>query len=365
MGLNRRQLDALLDELDSRDGGHSTQKRAHERKPYRHENLELQVQHPDGSWSTVTVTGRNISQGGMSVLHGAFVYPGSACKILFPTTAPGSSRSVLVEGKVVRCRHIYKMLHEIGIVFNRSIETRGVRVGVGDLDAATPAVQPDLLRGAILYLDPSPSDRSAVKRLLNQTPLTLHAASNVADARLALTHGCDLVLCDVTLLQETWDAIREVVKAGGRLSPIIAVTSDNSPATQAIIRKVRCSGVLPKPITKDSLTRAIGGFLPPIPHAPSVAHASQTDTTPTPEAKPEAALNELDQHLTKLRDAVERRDAMTAAMLCLRIKTGAKDHLSSLAEAAAESLASSMDVNASLTSIQALIDECQRAANPA
>ncbi len=348
VSMNRRQLEALLDELDSGDSGASKQRRAHDRRPYRHECIDMQIQRPDGGWSQVTVAGRNISQGGMSVLHAAFLYPGSACRVALPT----SGGSVMVEGKVVRCRHIYKMLHEVGIIFKSSLDTKSVAKRDANTDSASIA-------GRVLYVDPAAGDRAQVRHMLAQSAMTLTVAGDVEEAGQAIRAGCDLILCDVTLVEATWEAVRSAVKSGAKLCPIIAVTSDASPATQAIIRRCRCGGVLSKPIDQDSLLRAIGGFL--------AVGSSSRERGEADEAcesggggGEQRAVELIQQRLEDLQEAVDRQDAMTAAMLCLQIKAGGGASVAKLAETAAESLAATMDVKTSLTHLQPLMDECRK-----
>ena len=341
--MNRRQLEALLDRLDSSDSNAAKQRRAHDRRPYRHESIEMQIQLPDGAWKQVTVASRNLSQGGMSVLHAAFLYPGSACRVALPT----SSGSVMVEGKVIRCRHIYKMLHEVGIVFKSSVDARSVARRDADPHAASHA---PAIAGRVLYVDPAAGDRATVKRLLNQSALTLTVAGDIEEADSAIRAGCDLILCDVTLVEATWEAVRTAVRTGAKLCPIIAVTSDASPATQAIIRRVRCGGVLSKPFDKESLMRSIGGFLA----------VAATAGLPDDSIDADLTTETVQQRLGDLQEAVDRQDAMAAAMLCLRLKSSASDSVAKLAESAAESLAATMDVKSSLTHLQSLIDECRK-----
>jgi len=62
---------------------------------------------------------RNLSKGGLSFLHGGFVYPGTRCMVQLITTL-GASDDVL--GTVVSCRYIESMIHEVSIRFDREID---------------------------------------------------------------------------------------------------------------------------------------------------------------------------------------------------------------------------------------------------
>lgn len=61
---------------------------------------------------------RNISEGGMGFLHGAFVYPRSQVVAILRDT---NGQAVAIEGEVARCNHVSGKVHEIGVCFKRTI----------------------------------------------------------------------------------------------------------------------------------------------------------------------------------------------------------------------------------------------------
>lgn len=61
---------------------------------------------------------RNISEGGMGFLHGAFVYPGSGVTAILQDT---QGQPIAIEGAVARCNHVAGKVHEIGVRFKRTI----------------------------------------------------------------------------------------------------------------------------------------------------------------------------------------------------------------------------------------------------
>lgn len=80
------------------------------------EGLILQV---DGAPVHFVVRPRNISAGGIAVLHGSFLYPGTACGIALRGL---DGRTLLVNGRILHCRCVHGRAHEVNIRFVQPIE---------------------------------------------------------------------------------------------------------------------------------------------------------------------------------------------------------------------------------------------------
>lgn len=61
---------------------------------------------------------RNIGEGGIAFLHEAFVPEGARCMLTLPTK---TGDYLQIEGEVVGCRHVRGRLHEIGVMFDETI----------------------------------------------------------------------------------------------------------------------------------------------------------------------------------------------------------------------------------------------------
>ncbi len=72
-----------------------------------------------GATASYIVRPRNLSTGGISILHGSFVYPRSTCSLMLKTI---TKEDALVSGKVVSCRCVRGRVHEIGIQFDHPIK---------------------------------------------------------------------------------------------------------------------------------------------------------------------------------------------------------------------------------------------------
>ncbi len=81
--------------------------------------IEVQIRNPAGDTVAFAVLPRNLSTGGLSFIHGQFVHVGSDLTAYLPRL---HDTALEVEGRVVRCRHIQGLLHEIGVMFRDPIE---------------------------------------------------------------------------------------------------------------------------------------------------------------------------------------------------------------------------------------------------
>ncbi len=75
--------------------------------------------YPCGNSAPMILTTRDISNGGMGILHGSFVHPGSSCLLAIV----GKDKAILckLKGKVVRCTHVRGSVHDIGIKFDEEV----------------------------------------------------------------------------------------------------------------------------------------------------------------------------------------------------------------------------------------------------
>jgi len=119
--LSSLELERVLNALDQGMFGRGTQKpnRRRPRLVFRQTSVLLTIQTYGGGTSNFLVCTRNLSKGGVSVLHGGFVHPGTGCRIVLRTL--DGERHAL-EGKVVQCRFIEGRVHELGVKFTTLID---------------------------------------------------------------------------------------------------------------------------------------------------------------------------------------------------------------------------------------------------
>lgn len=105
-----------LEKMDAACDGPAFERRRDERVPYRRLGLLLHTFHPD---VTLIVPSRDVSLSGFSFLYRNLLYPGTNC--VAELIAP-NGQTVKIRGKVVRCRHVHGIVHEVGVRFDRRLD---------------------------------------------------------------------------------------------------------------------------------------------------------------------------------------------------------------------------------------------------
>ncbi len=81
--------------------------------------VEVRIDHPGGSAAVYLVQPRDLSAGGMGFLHGGFLHAGGVCSVKLRDK---EGKTVMVTGRIARCRMIKGRTHEVGIAFEERIE---------------------------------------------------------------------------------------------------------------------------------------------------------------------------------------------------------------------------------------------------
>ena len=118
--LSEMQLRQLLDSLDDAKRSPESKARRSRRLPFRSQRVLVGVvnRHEKDNPSFWVAT-RNISSHGLAFLHKQVLMPGQELQIEIPLI---DDQSLHLAGRVVRCRHLRGMLHEIGVEFVRVME---------------------------------------------------------------------------------------------------------------------------------------------------------------------------------------------------------------------------------------------------
>lgn len=122
VGLSPEQLRKLLDSLDSVQAEPASQKRRSRRLPYRSLSVHVDVldtgYHIQSSFEAAT---RNISSHGMAFVRKQAFAPGQLLRLAIPLIDSDPIRTL---ARVVRCRHLDGMIHEIGVEFVQRASSR-------------------------------------------------------------------------------------------------------------------------------------------------------------------------------------------------------------------------------------------------
>ncbi|MDX9911367.1 MAG: response regulator [Phycisphaerales bacterium] len=362
VGLHAEQLDKLFDQMDSHGGG-SHPRRGFVRWDFRYEAIPLKIVQPDGTETWIKVACRNISRGGMSVLHAAFLHLGTEVLTVIPKRGAGA---VQVEGEVVRCQHRMGSIHEIGIKFKEQLRTEDfLLIDPFDYRFSLESVDPDTLEGTLVYVEDSKLDQKIVRHFLRDTRLRIREAASTEDGLRLAREGADVLLCDYNLQDGNAADIIERLRSEGIRTPVIVVTSDASLMTRQRLTAAEANAFLTKPLTQDTLLRALGEFL----LTPNKVEmkASEPGKARVPAGGPPArdVTEDLREILEQLQTAMKEEDAMATRSICLGLRGSAPavglPNLAALADEAATNLAQTMSVEESIKPLKAIEVEILRA----
>ncbi len=361
LGLTNKQLDAAMVRVGGSGAGKSDRRRKFVRWSFRNASLDLHIIQPGGSANTCRVACRNISCGGLSVLHSAFIYPGSPCIAHLPRTGGGTNA---VPGVIVRCVHVMGMIHEIGIRFNSNIAA-GEYVDNDPMAGqySLELVEPESLTGTLLCVEDSGLDQKLIQHYLRGTNIRIRMAENAQQAAEAARDGCDIVLCDYHVGDRSGEEVVAAVRDALPTVPVIVVTADSSPATMERIRKMPVDAFLAKPFTDSMLQRALGEFL--------IARSDRAANAPSIGGKVAADLQaelakDLAEFQRKLEVSITENDATACYVLCQQL--GATAHslnlnaMAKMAQDASSSLAKTMSIPQSEKQVRELIAACGKRA---
>jgi CheY-like chemotaxis protein len=257
--LGKRDLQELLEIFDRSQSDSAQPDREFLRWSYRVDAVEIILEHNSDLKVSLPVATRNISRGGISILHSSYIHTGISCDVLL--NLPGGTTQT-IPGKVVRCSHIAGRVHEVGIAFHEQISTKEL-LGLDPIDEAysLERVDPDRLHGSILVVTSTDLDREIILNILEDTNLAISSADNIADAVSRAQKGCDLVLADYHLNDKNGAQLIAGLRSSGSDMPVVIMTSDKSDAVFDSIRMSRAAGTLSKPVSRDRVYQALAEFL--------------------------------------------------------------------------------------------------------
>jgi len=335
------------------------------RWPYRVATVTAKFFHPGGSESSFTVACRNLSAGGIGILHRTFLYKGTKCALLLPDT---QGKLVNVPGKVVRCNHVQGTIHELGVEFDEPVRARDFVMMDPFADGFSfENVKPEDLKGTILYLEDSVLDQSLVRHFLRETQMRLLVADTAAAAHEKIAEGVDLILCDYNLGKENGVQFVQALRAEGIATPIIMVTADTSKQTRDAMMNAEANAFISKPLKAQTLFRAIAEFI-------VVGTSSSAFVSSLPMDHPNRGLlttfvQQVRDYAKSLEKAVETNAIEQCRTLCLQVGGAAPvmgfDRLALVAKDAERSLEQGSKPAEAGGPLRRLIDSCRKVSDRA
>jgi CheY-like chemotaxis protein len=319
----RREILARLDRESTPD---VEQLRNATRWHFREACVHVVVEHPSGGFSRIEVLAKDLSETGMAVLHGGFLYPGSECQVVL-RRHDGAEETLIAQ--VVRCRHITGRIHEVGLRFRTTVNpTAFVKLDSSDMALQAADVSPADLRGRVLYLDDSEVDQRLVAHHLAESAIRLTAVANCDAANAAMTaQVMDIVMCDVNLGGEDGVAAIRGMRQGGFAGPIVLVTAETGQAPISSALEAGATHQLAKPFTKEqlldlmtSLHQEIGMILP------EEATYSRLERDPGMLELIASFIEAAKKLARRLESAIAGRDFAAARDICLTLRGSAESY---------------------------------------
>jgi CheY-like chemotaxis protein len=359
--LDAAKLNRFLDDRD-RQGEQSENKprRDFVRWPFRSTCIALTVEHPGGSNSVFNVACRNLSSGGLGVLHSSYMHTGTRCYVTLPRT---DGHKTVVEGTVVRCSHVSGNIHEVGIQFLKPIDARQYVALDPFADGfSLETVNPENLRGTVLYIEDSTLDQALMRHFLRETQLSLIIVDTIEEGLKKAAEDVDLILCDHHVGEGSGGDFVAKAREAGLSQPILMITADTSALTRQELIKAQATAFITKPVKQETLFRALAEFM-------MLGGDSSGLASTLPAEHPNIALLETfveESHNSAkgLEAALRLNNAAKARLLCLQIMSSASEmgfgRLADLARAAEKAVSSTMSCSEAAVPLRALIGACQR-----
>lgn len=360
LGMRDNELNQLRNTLEQGKGKGSVN-RVYSRWQFAESSVPVRIIHPAGNEMNVRMACRNLSKGGIGLLHRSYLHLGTRCRV---TLAHPSKGDVEIPGEVVRCIHLKGMIHELGIKFDEEIDVRDfMRPDPLNEVFAIESIDPSTLVGSILLVEDSEMDTRLVKHFLRDTQLRVKHAATLAEAEQAATSGVGMILCDIHLGSENGgDLVKKLHDSGAKTPPIVMTSADTSESTHDLVSRPGVKGFLAKPFSQENLIRAIAEFF---------AEPVEEENEGTPGGTTidrqlyETLLPELAKVAKKLGEDAEAGDSSGVLSMLMQLKGVApllgQSELAMLLETVTAQLSMSPDIDPVREQIAEVIECCNKA----
>lgn len=339
--------------------------RAFIRWPFHKPAIRAEMRQATGSVSDLRYACRNLSGTGVSLLHNSYVHNGTTCTVHLPLLVGGTAAT---SGKVMRCRHVKGLIHELGIKFAEPVNIRDfVSIDATKGGFTLEAVDAAKLTGVLLHIDDSTMTRRLIRHHLRDTQLEIVNAETASDGIKRSGEGFDLILCDYDLADCPGPDMVEKLRNAGAAMPILMLTADMRSAVQNAKRDNRANSYLQLPVSQEQLLRGLAEFL--LTDSNSADAGGPVCSTLSPD-HPTAGfvgeyVDDLKAKASEINKAAQTDDAGTIRRICNDIKSVAPElgfvTISENAVAVVTALDASMSVPDSLRQIRTLMSMCLRA----
>ncbi len=260
LGVHGQVYKRLLEKLN--DCRHGTKAdgcgRIHSRLDYIDPHIMMVIESEDTIDRPITVAARNISRGGVGLLHSSFVYPKTRVTIHL-TCNQENPRPV--RGIVQRCIHRGGVVHEVGVKFDEEISIQQyLRPDISDCIQSFEQVEPRDLNGKVLLIGKNADFAPLCRAMLQETSLAYKFVATPEDAtELGIDDFEMLVVLNDLEDSEGTEFVRELRDSGNKVPIILVGTIEN----ELEMKKVRACGadmLLPWPTKQETMLCAIAEY---------------------------------------------------------------------------------------------------------
>ena len=207
----------------------------------------------------IIVATRNISKGGISLLHSNFIYPGTRVSATI-TKLDGTSHPF--GGIVRRCEHRGGVVHEIGVQFDHEVCLHEfVHTDIFDRTLSMERVDPESLEGTILLISSDPQVMSQLKVAVSTTSIYCRKLECAKEALETELNSFQLLIVGMDADDMTGPELTRVLRDKGFAKPIILVGDafQTIHKQQAGYSEADC--FLQTPVDPSMLTRVMAEYL--------------------------------------------------------------------------------------------------------
>ncbi len=228
------------------------------RLSYAHAKIAVNIESEGHNQRTLIVATRNLSQGGISILHSSFMYTGTQVTVDLITN---TGTTTPCHGSVTRCEHRGGRVHEIGIKFDDEIVLREyLNPNPKSLLYSREKVDHEGMDIKLLVVSPNTDFSSIMRQFLQPTSMVYKFVKSDAEA-MDLFKAQDMVLLQLDKL--TMETPKTVLKMRdqGFTNPIIIAGRPASEIDTHVVGACGADMILPWPCDEQTMLCSIGEYI--------------------------------------------------------------------------------------------------------
>ncbi|MFG0307198.1 MAG: response regulator [Phycisphaerales bacterium JB040] len=317
LGLRDSDLTRLLGEFERASGrsARGSIDREFSRWPFPSTSVPVTLLRPGVEAEELRLACRNLSRGGVGLLHAAPLEPGTRLAVCLPRRTGGE---VVVEGTVARCTHREGVIHEIGVRFDSPIAVRDfIRPDLFEGWLSYERIDPEQVAGTMLHVEPEAMDRRMMGHFLRDTGVLVDTFTTGREALAHASAAPDLIVFDHAVPDMSGTEFVTGLRRLGVATPVILTARDATPQDRAEIRFSGANAYLAKPFEESGVLLALAEFLVEPPSSQATAGCLQS--TPGPQLAG-AYASKLRSYADELDALVDAGRQIDAYVICVQIK---------------------------------------------